>query len=124
MDHVCHSTNVLFTVSSIVQMGLVVKVLTPPSTCMLSCLTAMACGVTLPTAFIVANHILKSEKTLWIEKIYKTIPTLAFPFASSFFTNYLLATCRDPFWTSWFLQGCTLPAVFISVYRLLFSQNS
>lgn len=125
MDHVCYSTRVLFTASSIVQMGLVLKLLAPPTTtCTLSCVAALICGFTLPSTFMCIVHVFKSETLSILEKIYLTFLAATVPFVSSFFANYLQTTCRDPLWTSWFLQGCTLPTIFVAVYGLLFLRRN
>ena len=117
----CLTTTITFTLTNIIQFGIVMKVLTPPAVCYGSCLVSALVGSTLLPCFITMEHTLHSR----MNGIYKAaimLVTTCIPFAFSVGAHVALHYCFDENWYVWLVQGSTVPAMFWSTYRMLFGR--
>ena len=115
------TTTIAFTLTNIIQFGIVMKVLTPPVVCYGSCLAHALVGSTLLPCFITMEHTLHAR----MNRIYRTaivLATACIPFASSVGARVALHYCFDENWHVWLVQGSTVPAMFWTTYMMLFGK--
>jgi len=117
----CVTTTIAFTLTNIIQFGIVMKVLTPPAVCYGSCLASALAGSTLLPCFITMEHTFHSCMN-WIYKAVIMLATVCIPFASSVGARVALHYCFDENWYVWLVQGSTVPTMFWSTYRMLFGR--
>jgi hypothetical protein len=117
----CVSTTIAFTLTNIIQFGIVMKVLTPPAVCYSACMTSMLAGSTIIPCFITMDHTLYSNMTLFY-KAAIVLATACIPFASSIGARVALHYCFDENWYVWFVQGSTVPVMFWTTYKMLFGR--
>lgn len=118
----CATTTIAFTLTNIIQFGIVIKVLTPPAACIGSCLASTLTGSTLLPCFITMEHTLHTHKNNWIYKTAIVLATACIPFVSSLGTCAALNYCFDENWYVWLVQGSTIPAMFWTTYKMLFDR--
>jgi predicted membrane channel-forming protein YqfA (hemolysin III family) len=117
----CTTTTIAFTLTNIIQFGIVMKVLTPPAVCYASCLTSALAGSTILPCFITIEHTLHSCMN-WIYKAVIVLAVVCIPFASSVSARMALHYCFDENWYVWLVQGSMVPAMFWTTYRMLFDK--
>jgi predicted membrane channel-forming protein YqfA (hemolysin III family) len=117
----CLTTTIAFTLTNIIQFGIVIKVLTPPAMCYISCLMSALTGSTLLPCFITMEHTLHSRLN-WIYRTIIMLTTSCIPFAFSVGTRVALNYCFDENWYVWLVQGSTVPAMFWATYKMLFGK--
>ena len=93
----CATTTITFTLTNIIQFGIVMKMLTPPATCYASCLASAMAGSTLLPCFITMEHTLHSHMN-WIYKAAIMLAMACIPFASSVGASVALHYCFDENW--------------------------
>jgi hypothetical protein len=109
----------LFTLTNIIQFGIVIKVITPPIICYSSCLASAMSGLTLVPCFITMAHTLDIKMNC-IYRAAIIFATSFIPFVSSVGAQVALHYCFDKNWYIWFVQGSTVPAMFWTTYKMLF----
>lgn len=122
MQQDCKRITIAFTITNIIQFGIVIKVLTPPVLCYNSCLLSALVGSTFLPCFITMDHTLHSHMN-WI---YKTIVILAascIPFTCSVGACIALHNCFDENWYVWLVQGSTIPVMFWTTYKMMFGRS-
>jgi hypothetical protein len=116
-DHA--SIPIVFTITNIIQFGIVMKVLTPPAVCFSTCIASALAGSVILPCFITMDHTLHSN----MKRIYKiaiVLATTCIPFASSMAARMALHYCFDENWYVWLVQGSTVPAMIWTTYKMLF----
>lgn len=117
----CTTTTIAFTLTNIIQFGIVIKVLTPPVVCYGSCLASALAGSTLLPCLITMEHALHSHMN-WIYKAAIVLAASCIPLASSVGARVALHYCFDENWYVWLVQGFTVPVMFWTTYRMLFGR--
>lgn len=115
----CVTTTISFTLTNIIQFGIVIKVLTPPMVCYSSCLASALAGCTILPCFITMDHTARSHMS-WVCRTAIIAATACVPFAASVVAQMALSHCFDDNWYVWLVQGSTVPAIFWTTYKMLF----
>ncbi len=117
----CATTTIAFTLTNIIQFGVVIKVLTPPTVCYSSCLASTLVGCTFLPCFITMDHTIYSGIN-WIYKTAIILTTACVPFAASVSARVALNYCFDENWYVWLVQGSNIPIIFWTTYKMLFGK--
>jgi len=116
------TTTIAFTLTNIIQFGIVIKVITPPVVCYLVCAASALAGATILPCFITMDHALHSNLNRFC-KVAIMLVTACIPFASAINVRVALHYCFDENWYIWFVQGSTIPAMFWTTYLMLFGKS-
>jgi hypothetical protein len=119
----CAVTTTTFTLTNIIQFGIVIRVITPPVKCYVSCITSAMVGSMILPCFIVMDHMFRSNMN-WMWKISFIFVTTCIPFVSSVCARVALNYCFDDNWYVWLVQGSTIPAMFWTTYNMIFDESS
>jgi hypothetical protein len=117
----CTSTTIAFTLTNIIQFGIIIKVITPPSVCHATCVYSAIVGATFLPSYITMEHIFAS-KLGWLSKIIFIFAIACTSFTTSIIANISLQYCFDKNWMVWLLQGSAIPTMFWTTYRMLFNK--
>lgn len=118
--HDCLTTTIVFTITNIIQFGVVIKVLTPPMVCYSSCLISAFTGFTFLPCFLVMMHALHKWRIDFVSKIVIISGTSFVPFASALSACVALHSCMDTNWYVWLIQGTTIPGITWTTYKMMF----
>jgi hypothetical protein len=116
----CLTLKTVFGISNLVQLGIVMKILTPPIICPSSCLLSAVTGSTLIPCFVLMEHITR----LHVKCIYIILMILLvgfIPFLAAVSSSLALRFCFDENWVVWLIQGSTIPVTLWTTLKMFLS---
>jgi len=116
----CIRTTIIFSLANIIQFAIVIKLLTPSILCYSTCILSMLTGTTIIPCFIMIDHIFYLNMKMFY-KCITILSLLCIPFFASLQTRIMLYHCFDENWYIWLFQGSTIPSIFWTTYKMLFS---
>ena len=118
----CLTLTTVFGISNLIQLGIAMKVLTPPIICPISCLLSAVTGSTLIPCFILMDHITRTH--LKSIQIILMITMVSFiPFIAAVSSSIALYFCFDENWLVWLIQGSTMPVTLWTTLKMFLSEN-